>query len=88
MTQIVLPARADAASAVELRARILDTDPSARIFIDAHEVTSLSTPAAMVLLSARTRPGGLVLRRPSEAMIEAFSTLGLFAQMMTMEMQA
>lgn len=88
MTEILLPARADAEAAIQTRADILDMPATTRVIIDASAVTSFSTPMAMVLLSAARRTGGLALRRPSEALVEGFSTLGLFAAMMKMELES
>ena len=87
MTEILLPARADAEAAIRMRDEILKTPPDRRVTVDASEVSSFSTPVAMVLLAARKRKGGFVLRRPSEDVVDGFSTLGLFAEMMTMELE-
>ncbi|SOH92758.1 STAS domain-containing protein [Monaibacterium marinum] len=87
MTEILLPARADAEVAIQTRQDILNAPADERVVIDAAQVTVFSTPLAMVLLSARDRAGGLTLRRPSEEIVDGFSTLGLFAQMMQMEIE-
>lgn len=87
MFDIALPARADAQAAVQLREDILAAPADAPVRVDAREVTDLSTPMAAVLLSAAKRSGGFVLRRPSDAAVDAFSVLGLFAPFMTMEME-
>lgn len=85
--QITLPSRADAQVAVAVRDEILSAPPGNRVVVDASDVSGFSTPIAMVLLAARARSGGLVLRRPSDAVVDGFSTLGLFAEMMTMELE-
>ena len=86
MAEILLPETADAQVAITTRAQILGAPEDTRVVIDASAVSVLSTPMVMVLLSAARRTGGLTLQRPSEGLVDGFSTLGLFAEMMKMEM--
>ncbi|WP_316013677.1 STAS domain-containing protein [Roseobacter sp. HKCCA0434] len=86
-TSLELPPRADLAAAEALRDAVLSADPDRPVELDAGHVMQMSAPAAFVILSAARRAGGFVLLRPTECVTQAFSTLGLFAQMMKMEMR-
>jgi anti-anti-sigma regulatory factor len=84
--RITLPAVVDLPAAAALRARLLAGFEAATVKVDSAGVAQMTTPGVQTLLAAaafvRTRPARWVLANPSEALVAAFSDLGLFAQLM------
>ena len=84
---------ADLAAAAPLRAALLAAiERRLPVVIDASAVTSLSAACVQVLVSgARALADAAVpftLRQPSDAFVDAFSDLGLFAQLMEWPVEA
>ena len=71
-----------------LRAVLLqETRAGTTVRLEAAAVDKVSTPCVQLLLAAADyitrREARFVLAKPSEALVEAFSDLGLFATLMT-----
>ena len=88
MLHIKLPADLDHSVPPALRERLLrDTTCGMTVRLECDAVTKVSTPSVQLLLAAAEFISGqgarFVLANPSEALVEAFSDLGLFATLMT-----
>lgn len=84
---VELPADLGGPLPAALRELILaETRTGITVRLDAGAVEKVSTPGVQVLLAAADligrREARLVLAKPSEALVEAFSDLGLFANLM------
>jgi anti-anti-sigma factor len=85
---IKLPGDLDNALPAALREVVLrETRAGTTMRIDCAAVDKVSTPSVQLLLAAADYIGRqearFVLANPSEALVEAFSDLGLFATLMT-----
>ena len=86
--EIKLPSVLDKAVPAVLRDVLLqETRAGTTVRLEAAAVDKVSTPCVQLLLAAAefvTRRGArFVLAKPSEALVEAFNDLGLFATLMT-----
>ena len=93
VSPIEIGAIADLPAAAPLRAALLAAlERRLPVIIDASAVTSLSAACVQVLVSgARDLAEAAVpftLRQPSDAFVDAFSDLGLFAQLMEWPVEA
>lgn len=87
-TALRLPERCGLDAAREIAAAAASAEDG-RLTVEADGVARMSAPATMALVAAArslaAAKGAVVIRAPSPAFTEAFSDLGLFADMMTME---
>ncbi len=86
---ILLPAALDFAAAEGLRDELVALRDLPVVVLDASAVTGMSTAAVLVILgflNARTEfSPPAVVRDPAGPFVDAFSQLGLFADLMRME---
>lgn len=84
---IALPRVLDISNAADLKDVILDiAEPGSIINLEANGVEQLTTPGVQILLAATSfierKKAKLTMSKPSGALIEGFSDLGLFSHLM------
>ena len=88
-TEIALPERCGASCAHELVEAGRAMEPGGRLTIGADQVSRMSCAAVVALISlaktAAQTGGNVVIRAPTGAFTDAFSHLGLFESLMSME---
>ena len=86
---IMLPERCDLKESEVVFDTLSDIATDTTVVIDASDVTHMSTPCVLAIISAiksreAVSPPAVVVE-PSQPFIEAFQTLGLYGDMMKME---
>ena len=88
---VKLVAKARVLETEELLAQLLDLPADAPLEFDASAVENVSTPYILAVVAAargRAAAGGAVsVRSPSAGFVDAFSDLGLFSDLMKMEIR-
>ena len=86
---VLLPATLDYAAAETLRDELMSLRDEPVVVLDAAGVTGMSTTAVLVILGFLNARAALsppaVVRDPAGPFVDAFSQLGLFANLMRME---
>lgn len=90
---MTLPPVLDVSAAAALRTCLLEaTSPGTTIRIDSGAVDAVSTAGIQMLLAAaeyvRRSEAKLLLAKPTEALVEGFADLGLFAELMAWNVES
>ena len=87
LCRITLPRVLDIPAAVDLREAVLETvEPNMTVAIQSDAVEQVTTPGLQVLMAAAAfverKKARFTVVKPSDAMIDGFSDLGLFSRLM------
>ncbi|MGI9419069.1 MAG: STAS domain-containing protein [Geminicoccaceae bacterium] len=87
LCRITLPRVLDIPAAVDLREAVLETvEPDMIVAIQSGAVEQVTTPGLQVLMAAATfverKKARFTMVKPSDALIEGLSDLGLFSRLM------
>lgn len=85
--QITLPRILDIPGSAELRELILETvKPGINVSLKSDAVEQVTTPGIQVLMAVaahiESQKANLIVAKPTDALIDGFSDLGLFSQLM------